>query len=458
MAAFQAKTLAYLASLFFFFASLASAQNYVGTQINNSLPFVPGAEVTYFNIKDTKGNNVTLTNYMSFNSSGKRPTDLSKIQRAVVIVHGLQRDPGTYMANILSALRQVKNRPEVDVDSVAIMAPYFPNGDDKNKGYPWTDGLKAGRGSTTNALVWQGSQWSGGSNNQYPYYSTVTSSYDALDAIVKWFDDKSVFPNMHQIVIAGHSLGAQTTQRYAALGNVLNTKSPVTYWIGNPNSWLWFNSSRPIDTSSCADYDDYRDGLSNFTNTYAASLVASGDQAVIDRWNSRSINFARGTQDTGDDSTDCAPGTTGANRNERFYNFINWWPPSCSNPASGPCDTVDYVNVGHDAGAMMAAISGQSRLFLDNFSGDGSKAADFGCPRHQAGDDPHPDSTCTTPIATPDQGTFSGLTYQGCYTDNGAHVLSTTAYVGNNSATVDGCAATCVGKGFSIAGAEYGSE
>ena len=171
-------------------ATIAVAQNYVGTPINNSLPFVPGSEITYFNVITSSGLNTTLTNYMSFNSSGKRP-DPTKIERAVIIVHGLQRDPGTYMSNVLSAISQVPGKA-ASVDNVALMAPYFPNGDDKNFGYPWTDGLAPGKGSTTNALVWQGSQWAGGANNQYPSYTTHTSSYDALDQIIKWFDNTTV--------------------------------------------------------------------------------------------------------------------------------------------------------------------------------------------------------------------------------------------------------------------------
>ena len=263
---------------------------------------------------------------------------------------------------------------------------------------------------------------------------------------------------MHQIVVAGHSLGAQTTNRYAAIGKVLNTKSPVTYWVANPNSWLWFNSSRPLDTSNCPTYNNWREGLSNFTQTYGASLVSGGNQAVLTRWNSRNINFARGTQDTGDDSSGCEPETTGSNRNERFFEFIRYFPPSCSSPSSGPCDTVDYVNVGHDAGAMMASPAGQARLFLDNFSGDKSKAADFGCPRLQVGDNPLPDSSCTTPIANPEAGTYSGLTYQGCYSDTSPHALSYSAYAGNSAATIGLCASTCVQAGYKIAGAEYSNE
>lgn len=101
-----------------------------------------------------------------------------------------------------------------------MIAPYFANGDDKGVGYPWTTGLKAGRGSTSSALVWSGSQWASGADNQYPAYPTnVTdiSSYDVLDQIIQYFDNPALFPNMNQIVIAGHSLGGQTVQRYGEL-------------------------------------------------------------------------------------------------------------------------------------------------------------------------------------------------------------------------------------------------
>lgn len=52
---------------------------------------------------------------------------------------------------------------------------------------------------------------------------------------------------------------------YAAIGNNLNTKSPVTYWIGNPNSYIWMSLDRPLSTAQCPEYDIYRDGYTNFT-------------------------------------------------------------------------------------------------------------------------------------------------------------------------------------------------
>lgn len=242
------------------------------------------------------------------------------VQRAVIIIHGLNRDPGSYMSNMLSALSQSKD-PNINFDTVAIMAPYFPNGDDKNYGYPWTDGLRPNRGSTTNALVWPGSQWAAGGNNQYPYTSTNTSSFDILDQLVRYFDDTALFPQMKQIVIAGHSLGGQTTQRYAAIGAQLGTRSPVSYWVANPNSYAWLSTSRPLSTASCPTYDNYREGYSNFASypmTYGTALVAQGRSAILANFQSKAINYVRGTQDLGDDSSTCAPFTAGANRNGAF--------------------------------------------------------------------------------------------------------------------------------------------
>ena len=115
------------------FAATTSAQQFAGDVIDTNLPNVPGAEIAYFKIpgvqdsNSKKSANLTLINYMSYGSNGKRLVG-SKVQRAVIIIHGLNRDPGTYESNMLSALAQVKGDPNINKDSVAVMAPYFPNG------------------------------------------------------------------------------------------------------------------------------------------------------------------------------------------------------------------------------------------------------------------------------------------------------------------------------------------
>lgn len=98
---------------------------------------------------------------------------------------------------------------------VVLPCTDFNPGDDKDTGgYPWNPKLAAGGArSYTSAMVWKSSQWSAGGNNQYPYTSTKTSSFTVLDNLVQYFDNQALFPNMKQIIVAGHSLGAQTVHR-----------------------------------------------------------------------------------------------------------------------------------------------------------------------------------------------------------------------------------------------------
>lgn len=102
----------------------------------------------------------------------------------------------------------------------------------------------------------------------------------------------------------------------------------------------------------------------------------------------------------------------------------------------------------------MASSAGQARLFLDNFSGNNSRAYDFGCPRQQDGDNPNPDPTCSTIAPVVDQGTYNNFTYAGCYADNtGGRALPEPMTLTNT--TIDSCTAACGAAGYKVAGVEY---
>lgn len=104
----------------------------------------------------------------------------------------------------------------------------------------------------------------------------------------------------------------------------------------------------------------------------------------------------------------------------------------------------------------MASLAGQTRLFLDNFYGNGTRAYDFGCPRQQIGDNPNPDPSCNTTVTAVDQGTYNNFTYQGCYTDNvGGRALRNRISLTNT--TIESCTAACATAGYTVAGLEYSS-
>jgi hypothetical protein len=120
-------------------SQLARAQQYVGQTIPNSLPGVTDGAVSFFQIIDPNGGpSSTLINY--FSAPGGQQIDTTQVQRAIVVLHGANRDPYNYFNDVHAALYNASSlyNSEITTSSVAIMAPYFPNEDDENVGYPFS--------------------------------------------------------------------------------------------------------------------------------------------------------------------------------------------------------------------------------------------------------------------------------------------------------------------------------
>ena len=456
---------------------------YLGTQFNNSLEILnPHSEKAWFKIRDPTGQHIcdddpdgdlSLLTFSSLNSTGQRPPN-DNIKRLIVVSHGARRDPHDYHNQILNALALVED-PEISVDSVAVVAPYFPMEYDVDIGYPDpTDPAVASR-----ALVWYFDKWVGGGNNRYPSGANLVSSYDALDQIIQWYADKSRFPNLNQIVVAGHSMGAILVQRYAAVGRTpeqLGIDTPITYYVGNPNSMLWFDASRPLSTGNCTETWDYwREGLSNYLDydtehsgemRYNVELVqGGGGKAVLANYNAKSVAYGRATRDRGDfkDIYDCAVYTTGKDRSERFFESLKKFPIACPNPSGvgdggRGCHTLDIVVSGHSSETMFESEAGRTRLFHDNWAGDGTRHVDFGYPRIQAGDDPLPDPAHEgEPLVEVDDTVYAGgMTWRGCWSNvDEAQTVETfpdpPLYKGDLLSR-DQCAEVCVTAGHTIAG------
>lgn len=166
-----------------------NAQQYTGAVVNNSYPNVPGSLVTYFNILDPNKKNATLINYLSLNSTGGFLPG-SNIKRLFIVIHGDNRDPQLYMSNSLSAINVVKT-PGISIDNVQILAPAFPNGDDKNFAYPYISG-QGTNSSYSACLVWTGGNWAGGYGNQYPVARRNISSFDVLDQIITYYSNRTL--------------------------------------------------------------------------------------------------------------------------------------------------------------------------------------------------------------------------------------------------------------------------
>ena len=63
-------------------------------------------------------------------------------------------------------------------------------------------------------LRWNGNDWMAGDASTSP---GQISSFGALDQIIKHLGNRTLFPALKEIVVAGHSGGGQVVQRFAAV-------------------------------------------------------------------------------------------------------------------------------------------------------------------------------------------------------------------------------------------------
>ncbi|RYO95747.1 hypothetical protein DL764_007609 [Monosporascus ibericus] len=380
---------------------------YLGTPFESHLEILNrSSEKAWFKIRDPTGQHVcesdlesdlSLLTFSYLNSSGQRPL-YEKIKRLVIVAHGARRNSHDYHNQMLHALSLV-DHPDINPDTVAVVSPYLPVDFDIGIGYP------------------------------DPNDPQVASR-----ALVRFFDRWLI-------------------QRYAAMTKSpeeLGVDTPITYYVGNPNSLLWFDESRSMSTGNCSETWNYwREGLPNYMNydvensgemIYKVELAQAGPKAILANYNSKSIAHGRATRDRSDfkEIYDCAVYTTGKDGSERFLEFLKRFPATSE--------------------TMFESEAGRTRLFLDNWDGDGSRAFDFGYPRIQAGDDPHPDPALAGgPLAEVDYAVYAGgMTWRGCWSDvDEAQTVVTfpdePLYRGN-LLTRDYCAEVCAAAGFAIAG------
>lgn len=225
-------------------------------------------------------------------------TSMPAIKRVVVVVHGAGRDGNDEFTTTNNQLiNSGANRSEI-----LLIVPQMYNGTDANAGLVGAD-----------TPYWRGSGWIYGYDSRD---GRQLSSFAMMDQLVAKLTDASTFPNLTQIVLAGHSGGGQFFSRYAALTDIHATVRPgvlIKYVIANPGSHMWFNLDRPVgsaadgatafapysDTASCPDFNTYKYGLENMSAdqpfSYPVSLSAA---ELFDRFARRQMYYYQGTADT----------------------------------------------------------------------------------------------------------------------------------------------------------------
>jgi hypothetical protein len=256
----------------------------------------------------------------------------------------------------------------INNDSVLILAPVFMA----------TQDVTAGAGRATE-FAFGGELWQSGSHTQLPVMNKTLTSYEIMDVFTDMLADKTQFPNMNQIVVAGHSLGGQAAQRYAVLKKSKNYDYNVRFWVGNPGSWAWLSSNFAYSNTSCPVADSTTsptswpyglNGNQTELTSYARKDVIADQAFVIKRYLQRRVGYSLGLLDNGPGTTSCAAQWQGANHLDRGAQFVLDFQQNQYSGYGFPANhTVDFIaNISHQDYPMYSSNISLQRLFYDDYN------------------------------------------------------------------------------------------
>ena len=263
------------------------------------------------------------------------------ITGALIMVHGAGRDADNYFRHVLAAAFLADA-----LENTLIISPRFAS----NDGGSCRDTLAA------NELNWNCARDTWRTGGAAIDNAKITS-YDVADEILRKLARKEMFPNLKNIVIAGHSAGGQFATRYEMSNQVHDSLGvPITYVVSNPSSYAYLDNLRPSpsalpaniaaaapgyiapmpakppapfvafsDARNCTTYDNWPYGLQN-RNGYSARL---SDDQLKKQLAARPVTYLLGGLDIlplfGFDSS-CsamAQGTTRLARGLAYAKYVN---------------------------------------------------------------------------------------------------------------------------------------
>lgn len=274
---------------------------------------------------------------------------LPAITRAVIVLHGRLRNADVYYKSALTAQAAAGEEGK----AALMIVPQFLAQVD-------IDAYKL----PEETLRWSLEGWEGGDAALSP---NPVSSFDALDAILAKLGDRRIFPNLKQVVVAGHSGGGQVAQRYAAAGKGEATLSrqhiDVRYVVANPSSYAYFSAERPEPAiaKSCPGVNNWKYGMDERPPYLADASPATLEQRYVER----DVIYLLGTLDTNPEhpalDKSCMARAQGPFRYARGHNYA---AVMAKRDHGTPNHKLwDVAGVGHDGDKMLTSKCGLAALF-----------------------------------------------------------------------------------------------
>lgn len=300
-----------------------------------------------FVVRTTAGTAASLALYVSRDWDELQP----QVTRAVIVVHGIGRDVAGYWHAANRGLAASDAAPGA-AEQTLLIAPQFLDPDDIGA-----------HALPPDLLRWDRDGWPAGADARGP---VPLSSFEVLDAMLARLADRSRFPALRDVVLAGHSAGGQLVQRYAVVGRAgaaLEAEGVhVRYVSANPSSYLYFSSDRPASAAAaCPRFDSWRYGW-NGAPPYAQAMSPADYEAA---YAARDVVYLLGTDDTDPEQRDldrsCAAQMQGATRYARGVAYFDYLQRR--HPAMTGQRVVTVEGVGHSGAKMIDSPCGEAVLF-----------------------------------------------------------------------------------------------
>jgi pimeloyl-ACP methyl ester carboxylesterase len=291
------------------------------------------------------GNEGMLPLYVSADWSKPLPG----IVRAIVVLHGRLRNADVYYRSALTAQAAAGEAGK----STIMIVPQFLAGLDVEAYHLPAD-----------TLHWSLEGWEGGDAAEGP---RPASSFDALDAILARLADRHLFPDLKQVVVAGHSGGGQVVQRYAIATKgeaALQANAiAIRYVVANPSSYAYFSAERPAPqiAASCPGYNNWKYGMEARPPYLASASPAELEQRYV----ARQVIYLLGTRDTNPNhpalDKSCMAEAQGPYRYARGHAYA---AAMAARDGGTPNHRLwDVPDVGHDGDGMLTSPCGLAALF-----------------------------------------------------------------------------------------------
>lgn len=272
------------------------------------------------------------------------------VARVIVVFHGVGRNGKGYFEYASGAACLAG-----EAGRTFIVAPQFLISQDLKIASPPQD--------RDRLLRWRSNgRWTDGRDAEGP---APLSSFDAIDTILARLADRTGFPNLKQVVLAGHSAGGQMVQRYAVLGKgtakLADIGVPLRYVVANPSSYAYVTADRPRSARDCDEsFNDWKYGLNDLPR-YAPRVP---EDALRRAYLERDVVYLLGTNDDNPDDEDldqsCEANAQGRSRLARGASYFAY----LQKEHPGVRHRLQLVyGVHHNARAMFTSACGLAALF-----------------------------------------------------------------------------------------------